>query len=293
MDVSTYFSADFFMSFVTLANVLAVIGGLCTVASMSMKTVIPLRIAGIAGAFFFLCSGIASRTFPSIFLYAMLLPLNSYRLFQMMELIKKVRAAASSDLSMDWLQPFMTRRKYKKGEVVFRKGEVADQMFLAAKGKYLVTEINIELRPGHIFGEMGLLTSGFQRTASVECIESGHLLTISYDKVRELYFENPEFGFYFLRLVGERLLQNLKRAEDMLAAERQKHAIALAVADPAPAPDAGSNKQSHGVLRPAYENLYLFARMRGRSRRIAKIRASWTDRLRGRMSMPRLRWRFR
>src|SRR5260370_14202078 len=110
---------------------------------MSMKTVITLRIAGIAGAFFFLCFGILLRSFPAIFLYAMLLPLNSVRLYQMIELIKKVRAAASSDLSMDWLQPFMTKRKYKKGEIVFHKGDVADQMFLSAKGKYLLCELNI------------------------------------------------------------------------------------------------------------------------------------------------------
>src|SRR5713226_3950616 len=232
MNLGSYFNASFLLSFVTLANVLGALGGLCYIASISMKTVIPLRIAGIASAFFFLCSGILLRSFPAIFLYAILLPLNSLRLYQLIELIKKVRAAASSDLSMDWLEPFMTKRKYKKGEIVFRKGDVADQMFLAAKGKYLVSELNLELRPGHIFGEMGLLTSGFQRTQSVECIETGHLLTISYDKVRELYFENPEFGFYFLRLVGERLLQNLKRAEDMLTAERQKHSVAMANASP-------------------------------------------------------------
>jgi hypothetical protein len=39
--------------------------------------------------------------------------------------------------------------------------------------------------------------------------------------VRELYFENPEFGFYFLWLVGERLLHDLRLVEDMLAQERQ------------------------------------------------------------------------
>jgi hypothetical protein len=38
---------------------------------------------------------------------------------------------------------------------------------------------------------------------------------------RELYFENPEFGFYFLRLVGERLLHDLRHLEDKLAQERQ------------------------------------------------------------------------
>lgn len=226
MDLGSYLSVSFLMSFATMANVLGALGGICYIASISMRTIIPLRIAGIASVLFFLLSGIFARAFPAIFLYAMLLPLNSFRLYQLLELIKKVRGAASGDLSMDWLEPFMTRRKYKKGDMVFHRGELADEMFLAAKGRFRVVELDLELRPGHIFGEMGLLTSGFQRTQSVECIESGHLLTISYDEVRELYFENPEFGFYFLRLVGERLLQNLKRAEDMLAAERQKHATA-------------------------------------------------------------------
>src|SRR3974390_2487106 len=224
MELSTYLSIQFLMSFVTLANVAAAIGGLLYVASTSMKTVIPLRIAGIGSEFCFLCSGIFSRSFPPIFLYSILLPLNSYRLYEMMGLIKKVRAAATSDLSLNWREPFMKRRGYRKGDILFRKGDLADEMFLIVRGKYRVSELDIELQPGHIFGEMGLLTSGSHRTGTVECIQSGHVLTIHYDQVRELYFENPEFGFYFLRLVGGRLLQNLKNTEAMLAAERQKHA---------------------------------------------------------------------
>jgi CRP/FNR family transcriptional regulator, cyclic AMP receptor protein len=34
------------------------------------------------------------------------------------------------------------------------------------------------------------------------------LLRISYDSLKELYFQNPKLGFYFLRLVSERLFQN-------------------------------------------------------------------------------------
>jgi len=228
MELSNLLSSAFWLSFLTLANMLAAVGGIFYVASLSMKTVIPLRIAAIASAFFLLCGGIFARSFPSMFLYSILLPLNTFRLYQMMELIKKVRSAASSDLSMDWLQPFMKKRRFRKGDIIFRKGDHADEMFLAAKGRYRVSEINVELRPGQIFGELGLITSASQRTASIECVESGHLLTISYEKVRQLYFDNPEFGFYFLRLVGERLLQNQKRAEDMLAEERKKYAIAMA-----------------------------------------------------------------
>jgi CRP-like cAMP-binding protein len=222
MDLSLYFTADFLLSFITMTNVLGAIGGLLYIASISMKTVIhcvspPLPVRCL------LFSGIFARSFPSIFLYSLLLPLNSFRLYQMLELIKKVRAAAAtSDLSMDWLEPFMQTRKYRKGDILFRKGDVADEMLLAVKGKYLVSELNIELQPGHIFGEMGLLTSDLRRTQSVECIETGYVRTISYDKVRELYFENPEFGFYFLRLTSDRLLQDWRRAEEMLVKERQK-----------------------------------------------------------------------
>jgi hypothetical protein len=55
MDLSSYLSWAFLSSFITLANVMAAIGGLFYVASISMTTVIPLRIAAIASAFFFLC----------------------------------------------------------------------------------------------------------------------------------------------------------------------------------------------------------------------------------------------
>ena len=183
---------------------------------------IPLRIAGIASALCFLCAGIFARSFPPIFLYSLLLPLNIFRLRQMMELIKKVRAAASSDLTMDWLEPFMKKRGYRKGDVLFRKGDLADEMFLAAKGKFLVSDLGIELRPGQILWRDGgadirLAPDRIGRTAP----RPGHVLVINYDQVRELYFENPEFGLYFLRLVGERLLHGIKRVEDMLSAERQ------------------------------------------------------------------------
>jgi CRP/FNR family transcriptional regulator, cyclic AMP receptor protein len=48
-------------------------------------------------------------------LHAALLPLNSLRLYQMLQLVKKVKAASRGDLSMDWLKPFMSKRSAKAG----------------------------------------------------------------------------------------------------------------------------------------------------------------------------------
>jgi CRP-like cAMP-binding protein len=44
-------------------------------------------------------------------------------------------------------------------------------------------------------------------------------LTITYEKLMELYFQNPEFGYYFLRLTTERLMQNIARLEGTVEAK--------------------------------------------------------------------------
>jgi CRP-like cAMP-binding protein len=118
---------------------------------------------------------------------------------------------------MEWLKPFMTERKYRKGDVLFRKDDVADEMLLTVTGKFLVTEIGVELPPGRLMGELGFLTPDNRRTATIECIEAGHVLTITYEKLLEIYFQNPQFGYYFLVLTSQRLLDNIKRLEGVVA----------------------------------------------------------------------------
>jgi CRP-like cAMP-binding protein len=155
-------------------------------------------------------------------MYVALLPINFFRLYQLRDLIRKVKSSAQGDLSMDWLKPFMKRRKYKKGAVLFRKGDAALEMFYTVTGKYLVSEIGVELPPGRLFGELGFLTPDSRRTQSVECIEDGEVLTVTYDKVLELYFQDPDFGFYFLKLTSERLLQNIARLEGIVEQQRKQ-----------------------------------------------------------------------
>jgi len=218
--MSHAWTLDYLMSFISVSNVLGATGAIFYVIAMSMKTAIPLRITSLVSTVCLLSASILARSLPAIALYTLLLPVHSIRHYQMLQLIKKVRAAAVSDLSMDWLRPYMRKRKCWKGDILFRKGDPADEMFLAGNGKYRVVELDNELQPGQIFGELGLLTPSYQRTQSVECIESGHVLTLPYNEVRALYFENPKFGFYFLQLASGRLLEDKARLEQMLAAER-------------------------------------------------------------------------
>jgi hypothetical protein len=225
-EMTDAWSLEYLLSFMTLHNVLGALGAIFYIVSMSMKTAIPLRVTSLISTVCLLGASLLVYAIPAIVLYALLLPVHAIRLYQMLELIKKVRAATNTDHSMDWLRPYMKRRNYQKGDILFRKGDPANEMFLVGKGKYRVVELDNELQPGQIFGEIGLLTPGFMRTQSVECVESGHVLTLPYDEVRALYFENPQFGFYFLQLASARLLEVVSRTEEMLAAERAARAPA-------------------------------------------------------------------
>jgi hypothetical protein len=207
---------DIALASITIANMLALIGAIFFVATLLMRTMVPLRVTGIISDVFFIGYGVLSGTVTTLILYILLLPINIFRLAQMLSLVKRARVAAQGDLSMDWLKPFMNRRKYGKGDVLFRKGDRANEMFFTVTGKFLVTELGIELPPGRLVGELGFLAPDNRRTQSLECTEDGQVLAITYDRLLEIYFQNPEFGYYFLRLSTERLLQNITRLEGII-----------------------------------------------------------------------------
>jgi CRP/FNR family transcriptional regulator, cyclic AMP receptor protein len=190
------------------------LGAVLAITGSAMKTIIPLRCIGIATNLTSLVVAFSMHNYPSLVVSLILIPLNSTRLYQMLGLIRKVKTASKSDLSMEWLKPFMTRRKTKTGEILFAKGDTATCMFYTLSGRYRLKEINIELLQGQIVGEMGFMSPNNTRTQTLECVEGGEVLSISYDEVRQLYFQNPEFGFYFLRLTSERLFQNMEKMEE-------------------------------------------------------------------------------
>ena len=211
---------EIFVHNITLANLFATIGAGFFVATLLMRTMVPLRVANMIGCAFFAIFGALSANVSTFLLYLLMLPINALRLRQMLKLVKKARHAAEGDMSIEWLKPFMTERKYRHGDTLFRLGDPAKEMLLTVTGKFLVKEINVEIGPGALMGELGFLTPDNRRTGTIECIEDGQVLTITYDRLLEIYFQDPQFGYYFLVLTSQRLLQNIDRLQKQLAAAR-------------------------------------------------------------------------
>jgi CRP/FNR family cyclic AMP-dependent transcriptional regulator len=205
-----------------------------SITQQSMRTMVPLRMLGIGSNIAFVAYGFLFGSLPTIVLHAILFPLNIYRLAEMLKLIQQVKTASAGDLSMDWLKPFMTQRPIEAGQILFRKGDEADHMYFVVSGRLHLHEIDVDVMPGSVVGELGMLAPHRKRTQTLECKESGTMLEIGYDKIEQLYYQNPTFGFYFLRLSSARLFQNIGRLEKLLE-ERDLELARLRAPAPAPA----------------------------------------------------------
>jgi len=215
---------EIFLANITIANLCALVGAAFFVSTLLTRTMVPLRVSSMISNVFFMAFGALTGNIRTFLVFLLLLPINAIRLRQMLNLVKKARNAAQGETSMEWLKPFMTQRKYRQGDVLFKKGDAANEMFLTVSGKFLVTEIGVELPPGSPMGELGFLTANNRRTATVECKEAAQVLTITYERLLELYFQNPQFGYYFLVVTSQRLLQNVARLEGII--EQDKMIIA-------------------------------------------------------------------
>jgi CRP/FNR family transcriptional regulator, cyclic AMP receptor protein len=207
------------------ADVVGYVGAVFVFATFWMKTMIPLRAFGLASNFLFIGYGYLAGAYPPLVLHLLLLPLNIMRLHQMLQLSRQVAQAAAGDLNMDWIKPFTSSHAMNPGDLLFRKGELADRMFFVASGRCRLLESGIDIAPGAVVGELAMLAPDKTRTQTLQCMEAGKLLEITYSQLRELYFQNPKFGFYFIELISKRLFENIVRLESENATLRNTAAV--------------------------------------------------------------------
>jgi hypothetical protein len=196
-----------------LAYVAGALGVALAAAGALVRTMIPLRWLAVASNLGFLAFGALFPSPTTLAVAAVLLPINLYRLREILRLTRKVQAAASrSDLSGLWLRPYMKPKTLPAGAVLFRRGDVARRLYLLADGRLELQEIGQEIQPGRVFGEIALFSPSKRRTYTAHCLTACTVLQIHEDTVRQLYFQNPAFGFHLISLVAARLSDDVQRA---------------------------------------------------------------------------------
>ena len=177
-----------------------------------MKTMVPLRIVAICSNIAGISYGLLLHLPPLFLLHGVMLPLNGWRLLQMRRLIRQVQDATKGEISIHALIPFMTKRTFTAGTVLFRQGEYSGEMFYIVEGSILLEELDISLAKGELFGEVSMFSPSKQRTATAICQTDVQLLSMTEATVMQIFFQNPKFGFYIVRLITRRLLENASQS---------------------------------------------------------------------------------
>ena len=211
--MSWFASYGFVLSRTSLRNGGAVFASIFVVATATMRTMIPLRIFGILTNLVLIAFSIPTPPLSDHGAAHVLLPLNVYRLREMLLLVRDVKKSVNSDLSMAWLKPFMTERNVPgrrsavlqgregRGDVLHRQRPLP-----AGRVRHRAADRRHRRRTRHAVAvEQAHPDTGMPRGRLV--------LSVTYDQVEELYVQNPEFGFYFLRLASARLFENIATLE--------------------------------------------------------------------------------
>ena len=198
--------------------VLGMLGVAFTLASFSVRGMLPLRTLALAGSVCFIAYGLIEWQLPSILLNLVLIPLNATRLWEISRLSREMARATRESPVSQWLLPHMRRRAFSAGEVLFRRGDTADRILYLARGELQLEEIGEPVRAGAVIGEIGLFSPDRKRTQTVSCATDGELYEMTEEMIFRLYYQNPKLGFYFIRVVATRLLKDVQRGEAAPAA---------------------------------------------------------------------------
>jgi CRP/FNR family cyclic AMP-dependent transcriptional regulator len=188
-----------------LAEFVGVAAATASLYAAQSKTIIPLRGALIAANLLAMIYSFLHGTYPTFALNAVLLPLNAWRLRSMIDLIRDTEAAVKDGMNVEWLLPFTRPKNFKAGAILMERGEYATAAYYIASGEVEVVEMNQTFGKGTLLGEIGLFTPDGRRTRTIRCKTDVQTAVIDYDRFKELYFQNPQFGFRLLHLVVARL----------------------------------------------------------------------------------------
>lgn len=201
---------------------IGMLGGVFYLASHSMRRMVPLRVLALTSNVLFLTYAVIYADYkiaklivlPEFLLNLILLPVNARRLIEILRLTRQIEHASTDTPVSEWLLPHMHLHKHHAGDTLFHKGDKAESIYYLAHGRLNLVEISEHLEAGALLGEIGLFSPTHTRTLTVICDTDCEIYQMSDEEVYQLYYQNPKLGFYFMRLIAERLHSDIRHYKE-------------------------------------------------------------------------------
>ena len=195
-----------------VALVFGAIGALLTLASNLMKRMVPLRVFAMIANAMFIVEMTIEHNWMLVALQTSLFCINAWRLWTIWHTLRQLQQLRAADAVREWLLPYMKRRTFKAGTVLFREGDPANSIYYLNKGRVSAPALGGPgYGPGELFGEIGLFTQAHVRAATVVCDTDCVMHTMTDEALSTLYLQNPGIGIYMIRTVVQHLVAEIER----------------------------------------------------------------------------------
>jgi hypothetical protein len=197
-----------------LAYASAGVAAALVIVSAFVRTMIPLRWLAVGSNIGFIFYGLAQPNPLLVLLHAVLLPVNLWRVRQMVQITRHLSTTGTDDKQLGiWLRPYMRSRNYRTGATLFERGSKADRMYLLAEGRMALPDVGRTLEAGQMFGEIAFFAPERWRSSAARCLTPCTVLSIDEDTFKQLVYQNPEFGLEVMHLIAARLSQDIRRLQ--------------------------------------------------------------------------------
>jgi CRP/FNR family transcriptional regulator, cyclic AMP receptor protein len=158
------------------------------------------------------------------------LALNLARLGQIWRVRLRLRPGRGRVPDLDALLATLRPERHPRGDVLFRKGHIGDAAYYVVQGEVAFPERGARAGPGEIFGEIGVFSPDRVRTASAVCATDVELYRIDSGAIVVAFHQDPEFAFALVRLITQRMVENIGQLETDVARLRSAAQVSPAAA---------------------------------------------------------------
>jgi CRP-like cAMP-binding protein len=102
--------------------------------------------------------------------------------------------------------------RLRRGDIIFEKGDAATNLYVVFSGRVAIAakaadgreSVISVLGPGAMFGEMSMFDGG-KRSAHARALTTAHLISVSFEDVREVLVHRPDVLWAVVRILARRL----------------------------------------------------------------------------------------
>jgi CRP/FNR family transcriptional regulator, cyclic AMP receptor protein len=118
----------------------------------------------------------------------------------------------------------LRERPLRRGQVLFREGELGEEMFIVVRGSIVVSKPVKErveqalarMGPGDFFGEMSLFDRA-PRSATIQADSDASLLALDREALRRLTEVSPRAAAAFFHALVQVFIERLRASGDLVA----------------------------------------------------------------------------